>query len=142
MTRFAGFLLTASLLLGCSNGLAAWLRRHTYAPTFRYVPEEKVRASMRDLAVHTRELDRVLREASVSGSYPREKIVGSLVEMDRVCGDLEPGQWPSNHPFLFEAIGHLRDDIQQARLAAERDPPNYFFAGAVSGACIYCHRLR
>lgn len=32
----------------------------------------------------------------------------------------------------------LRQDIQQARKAAERDPPNYFYAGAVSGACLYC----
>ena len=34
----------------------------------------------------------------------------------------------------------LADDLRAARTAAEHDPPNYFLAGSVSGACLYCHR--
>jgi hypothetical protein len=36
----------------------------------------------------------------------------------------------------------LRADAELARSAAAAEPPRYAMAGAVTGACIYCHEAR
>jgi hypothetical protein len=45
----------------------------------------------------------------------------------------------SNHPMLEAHFDQFRQDIIRARDAVRADPPAYFLAGAVSGACVYCH---
>jgi len=46
---------------------------------------------------------------------------------------------PDGEISLQRSHGAFRRDIEMARLAAERDPPNYFLAGSVAGSCSYCH---
>jgi hypothetical protein len=48
----------------------------------------------------------------------------------------------SNHPRIQEHAPHLRADLDRALLAVKKDPPNYYYAGVVSGACTYCHAPR
>jgi hypothetical protein len=80
-----------------------------------------------------------------TGGYPLGMLrsfgsVGSLLAgMEEAAASLGPAGWPSNHPQIGANLDRLWRDIEHARRAAEREPPNYFYAGVVSGACLYCH---
>jgi hypothetical protein len=128
-------------LLGCADPLG-WTREHTYPPDFNYIPREKLRSTMWSLAAEVTHLDRIMREAADSGRYPREEVLAVLARMEVTAGALGHEGWPSNHPRIGQNVGLLREDIQRARFQVERDPPNYFRAGALSGACTYCHGPR
>jgi hypothetical protein len=85
------------------------------------------------------ELRRLLRGESESGRDPHSQIVLLLADMEQTVQQLGPDPWSSNHPQLGEGLKALADDLRAARTAAEHEPPNYFLAGSVSGACLYCH---
>jgi len=133
---------TALLTAACCGTVPETLRRHSYPPSFNYVPHEDLHSAMWQLAHDTYELDRILRESASGGGYPREEILSLLAGMDEAARSLGPGGWPANHPQIGANVDLLRQDIERARQAAERNPPNYFYAGAVSGACLYCHASR
>ena len=132
------------MLLGaaCFHDVAETLRQHTYPPSFNYVTQEQLKSAMWQLAHDTYELDGILREGAEGGGYPHQRILGLLASMEDAAGSLGPGEWPSNHPQIGANVDRLRQDIQHARRAAERNPPNYYYAGSVSGACLYCHVSR
>jgi hypothetical protein len=121
---------------------ASWIdvfRRHTYPPDFRYVPDEQLRDSMWFLGRETLELRRVLGDPNLSDETRRtraELLLGGMQETVRKIG---PEQWSSNHPELQSGLQALESDIQAAREGVLHDPPNYFLAGSISGACGYCH---
>jgi hypothetical protein len=85
------------------------------------------------------ELRRLLRGESEVGRDPRSQIVLLLADMEQTVQQLGPDPWSSNHPQLGAGLKVLADDLRAARTAAEHDPPNYYLAGSVSGACLYCH---
>ena len=43
-------------------------------------------------------------------------------------------------PELQSGLQALGSDIHAAREAVKHDPPNYFLAGSVLVACLYCHK--
>jgi len=124
---------------GCYGQLAESLRRTTYPPSFRYIPESELRSAMWLLGHQSLELRRLLRGESESGRDPRSQIVLLLADMEQTVQQLGPDPWSSNHPQVGEGLKALADDLRAARTSAEHDPPNYFLAGSVSGACLYCH---
>ena len=85
-------------------------------------------------------LRELLRGGAESGNDQRSQIVLLLADMGQTVEQLGPDPWSSNHPQLGEGLRTLADDLRAARTAAEHDPPSYFLAGSVSGACLYCHR--
>jgi hypothetical protein len=124
---------------GCGTSLGGFLRRHTYPPDFRYVSEEKFRSSMWLLGRETLELHRVLADASLSESTRRTRADLMLGGMEETVRKIGPEQWSSNHPELQSGLQALESDLHAARVAVSHDPPNYFLAGSISGACLYCH---
>ncbi len=128
----------ALLLLSSCSDVAAHLRHHTYPPGFRYVTQEQLDSSMWRLAHGVRGLREALREQPVDATR-RAEIIQFLQMMDLAAKDLDAQGWPSNHPLVDAHLDALRADIAQARRAVEWNPPNYVLAGAVSGACMYCH---
>jgi hypothetical protein len=127
-------------LLGCSDGPWSFLRRHTYPPSFRYIPQPELRSAMWLLGKQSLELSRILRSVPDGASPPQSQVVLLLADMQITVEDLGAGEWPTNHPELGQGLQALAEDIRAARAAADRDPPKYFLAGSVSGACLYCHR--
>ena len=125
--------------LACSPGALERLRGHTYPPNFNYIPADRLRSSMWELADHASQLDRLMRQSHDGGEPLREQVILQLTEMDRAARVLGPGGWPSNHPRVSRNIDRFRQDLEAARHAAELDPPNYFLAGSVAGACMHCH---
>jgi hypothetical protein len=135
----SGCFVASALLVACSSNTAEVLRRHSDLPPFNYVTQDQLRFAMWRLAHDVYELDRTLREEAGVAGYPRERILGLLAGMEEAAASLGPAGWPSNHPQIGANLDRLWRDIEHARRAAEREPPNYFYAGVVSGACLYCH---
>ena len=94
---------------------------------------------MWQLAFHSREL-RVLMASPEKTAVNRPEVLQHLRAMEQVMIDLNRTGWPTNHPMVDANRSSFLQDIRTAQDGASRDPPNFFLAGAVSGACAYCHR--
>ncbi|MFO0726264.1 MAG: hypothetical protein U1E65_20940 [Myxococcota bacterium] len=128
---------SATLLLiglGCAE-----VRKATYPPEFKYMPEAAVRSSMWKLADQSVKLQAELRKGAPGDSEKRQAIVKILAAMEDIMGEVDPAGTRTNHPMLDQNLDQFRSDLTQARQAAEADPPNYFLAGSVAGGCLYCH---
>jgi len=129
----------ACVWLACSTGGLEALREHTYPPSFNYVSEEQLQSAMWKLADQAIRLDRMMRTANVGDEALQAQVIWLLTEMVFVTGELGPADWPSNHPRVSRNVAVFRRDLEAARRAVEVDPPNYFLAGFISGACVHCH---
>jgi hypothetical protein len=137
-----------SVLLACAG--AQEIREYTYPRSFEYISRGEIQTTMGQLAVQVRRLDELLIgteprtvedrvESPVHDGRRQRKVVELLEDMERVARALGTGDVRSNHPRLDEGADPFRERLAAARRAAERDPPNYYLAGTVSGACRYCH---
>lgn len=124
----------------CGTTWPSFLRRHTYPPDFQYVSEDKLRSSMWLLGRETLELRSVLADPALSDATRRTRAELLLGGMETTVQKIGPGQWSTNHPELRSGLEALESDIHAAREAVNHEPPSYFLAGSVSGACLYCHR--
>lgn len=124
---------------GCGTSLTEAFRSHTYPPDFRYVPEDKLRISMWLLGHETAELRAVLADPSLSDETRRTRAELLLGGMEQTVLKIDVGNWSSNHESLEHGLEALRSDIRAAHDAVNHDPPSYYLAGSVSGACLYCH---
>jgi len=122
---------------GCTD-VARWLRQYTYPPEFRYIERDDVRATMRELAAHSRELNQLIK-SNDGPQAQRAEIVMHLHAMEEEAQKLDQSGWPTNHPLIDMNLPSFRRDLRLAREAVEREPPNFLLAGPVTGACIYCH---
>jgi hypothetical protein len=127
-------------LFGCAD-LAGWMRQYTYPPTFHYITDEQLRSTMWRLAYHSRELRELMTSAQGTAVY-RTEVLQHLRMMEEATIDLNRTGWPTNHPLIDANRSSLLRDIRTAQEAVSRDPPNFLLAGAVSGACAYCHASR
>lgn len=129
----------AGFALACSPGATERLRSHTYAPTFNYIPAEKLEFAMWKLAERVEQLDHRLRHAEAGDEALPDDVARILTEMEQVTAALGLGGFPSNHPRISRNVESFREELAAARRAVELSPPNYFLAGSVSGACMHCH---
>lgn len=127
-------------LHSCAD-FASRVRQYTYPPTFHYISNEQLRSTMWRLAYHSRELRELITDPEKPAAH-REEILSHLEVMERAAVDLNRTGWPSNHPLIDANRINLLRDIQNAQAAVRRDPPNFFLASAVSGACFYYHPHR
>jgi hypothetical protein len=127
-------------VLGCA-GFAGWVRQYTYPPTFHYITDEQLRSTMWRLAYHSRELRELMVSPDETAAH-RAEVLQHLRVMEQATIDLNRTGWPTNHPLIDANRSSLLQDIRTAQEAVSRDPPNFLLAGAVSGACAYCHPSR
>jgi hypothetical protein len=139
LRRGLAALAVAGAWLGCAPDGLERLRAHTYPPTFTYISDEQLRSTMWKLADHASQLDRLMRASHDGGEALRAQVIWQLTEMDRAAAALGPTGWPTNHPRVSRNVETFRREVEAARHAAELEPPNYFLAGSVSGACVQCH---
>lgn len=121
----------------------AGLHELTYPPNFSYLPAEKLNSAMWVLAAEISRLDDLLRDApSMSGdSAVRNQIAiqETLRRLGAAAEEIdEPGR-VSQHPALNRNMSRFKERIESARRGAERTPPNYYQASALSGSCFLCH---
>lgn len=127
---------------GCTSDLLERTRAHTYPPNFNYIPNEKLDSTMWQMAAQVDELDERLREATAGDEALQGDVVRMLGEMEQTSRALGMGGWPSNHPQVSRNVETFRLDLHHARRAVELNPPSYFLAGSISGACMHCHGTR
>jgi hypothetical protein len=126
--------------VACGTSWPQFIRAHTYPPDFSYVSEDELRSSMWVLGRDTLELRRVLADRCISEETRRTRVELLLGAMEGTVQQIGPTQWSTNHPELKSALEALESDVHAAREGVKHDPPTYFLAGSVSGACLYCHR--
>ncbi len=135
--RLALAALIAIQLIGCAD-FARWVRQYTYPPEFHYIERDQVRSTMRLLAFHSRELNRLI-QSSDEPQQRRNEILMHLRAMEEAAEKLDHSGWPTNHPMIEMNLPSFRADLKFAREAIEREPLNSPFVGPVTGACFYCH---
>ena len=110
-------------------------------PPFDYADGEELRAGMHQLAFELQQLDMILvREHDESANFQQE-VAGSLRNIERIGGVLRAGDLSSTHTFLRDDMTRFLSGVSRARSDAERNPPRYYSAGRVSGACVNCHQV-
>ncbi len=125
---------------GCSNGVSGRVRSATYPPDFHYITREKLTSTMWQLADLVTRLDHTLRDAQESDTARRGQAIQILQSMEAASQALGQGGWPSNHPRVSRNIESFRESVRAAKRDLELDPPSYFRAGSISGACLHCHQ--
>jgi hypothetical protein len=133
-------LVAVAVIAACGTGLGE-LRRHTYGPGFNYLTQDQLETTMGRFARLVTQLNAVMAADADPeiDAAERAHIIELLRRLEHEAQALGPGGWPSNHPRISRHVDSLRRDLERARQAAEREPPNYYWAGSISGACSYCH---
>jgi hypothetical protein len=145
MTRpehFAACALFLTLLLvplACKTPFGP-VRVTTFPPDLSYLPPERVQTAMWVLAAEIQYLEERLNHRSEQEQRSqRSKIRQSLERMQVAARTLdEPGR-TTQHPVLNENLGPFMRRLERAKLAADRDPPNFYLASTIAGSCFLCH---
>ena len=90
-------------------------------------------------AVELQQLDLAMIGEDSRDSMFRQQIVNHLENIERMGSDLRQGDLASRHRFLLSGMTDFLNDVERARMNAEANPPRYYLAGRVSGACTSCH---
>ena len=139
LLRLLPVALLALIPMACNSDFAAAVRRVTYPPDFVYVTEAELRGNMGRLGNQL-----ALLENALVASYDREpvqqEVIDILTRIGQIGSGLQAGEAGANHPFLEDEMPRFVRDVSRARLAAMMDPPQYYLAGRVAGACTNCHR--
>lgn len=116
------------------------VRKLTIPPNFQYIPHERVQSSMWMLASEVHRLDELLRASPDSANVLLQgEIQSSLRRMAAAVEQIDhPGQ-TTQHPALNRNLDRFAERIANAQRGADRTPPNYFQASALSGSCFVCH---
>jgi len=127
----------AAQLSGCSD-TARWVRQYTYPPEFRYVQRDDVRATMRQLALHSHQLNELMLQDQAPEEHRRE-MIEHLRAMESAADKLDQSGFSTNHPKVDMNLPKFRRDLKLAREGIEHEPPNFLLAALVRGACDSCH---
>jgi hypothetical protein len=130
------------ILLACT---AAQIRSVTYPPDFHYITRSEVRGVMDELAVRMTELESLMQGEAQDDfaldSEQKARVASLLSEMKGFARELDSGT-RTNHPDIDRYAPELRDDLERALRGVNAIPPNYYYAGQISGSCEYCHAPR
>ncbi len=124
--------------LGCGGGPLKRVRAATYAPDFHYITKQEIRTTMGTLAAQLDTLDRIMWQ--VGGPRPEDRTeINEILSRMQVLATQLKRREQSNHPRIHAHASRLQRDIERALVSMGKEPPNYYFAGVISGACSYCH---
>jgi len=125
----------------CSGEPLERVRDYTYPPDLHYITKQQIRTTMGALAAQVDALDEIMWQPGGPTGKDQARVVEILSQMRTLARELDP-RAHSSHPRIEAHGARLRHDIERALAAARRAPPNYYYAGTVSGACTYCHEPR
>ncbi|MCA9510063.1 MAG: hypothetical protein R3E88_14965 [Myxococcota bacterium] len=131
----------AFAVASCTGADLAQVRDFTYPPDFDYLTREELTTTMGALAREVDSLDRVMWAQTASPAEARDDVVAILERMHELASRLGEGG-ESNRPRVHHEAPRLIGDIERALAAVQKEPPDYFWAGRVSGSCTYCHEPR
>ena len=129
-------MLSAMVIAGCSG-----VRVDTYPPDFTYLPTSEIKGTMTRMSVEIWRINDILDRNETVVGYQRDEILDALRALERSAQNMGAGWQLTNHALIDENIDAFKDSVVDARLAIEREPPNYYLAGKLSGSCLACHRI-
>ncbi len=142
--RYLSALLALTVLSACSSsGGGSSFPGVANPPDFDYADGAELRSQMHQLAFELQQLDLALvgeTSDSVTDRSTRDAIVNHLNDIERIGNDLREGDLSTSHTFLRNDMDSFLSTVSRARRAAEDNPPTYYMAGRVSGACVNCHQ--
>ncbi len=141
MTRGVKSVLVAVVLTAVVTGCAL-VRKATYPPDFVYLEKTQVVGAMAELNVDLWRIDDIIAGSETILPYKREEIIGILRHMETVANRLGAGPRTTNHLFIDDNIDAFKEQVLEALRFVEKEPPNYYFAGRLSGGCMACHQRR
>lgn len=131
--------LAALVAPACAAPTAAQIREHTYPQAFHYIARQEIHTAMGRLARSAYQLDEHLRDETSLDAEDQAEVVRLLQDMESTAKELADGSAKTNHSLLDRNLPGFVRNIEQARKAAEAEPPSYFLAGTVTGSCVACH---
>lgn len=133
MTRWRPWIVVIALLAAPACGSSG-------SSKVDVMPKDELHSDMWTLAELTSELDTLMREQG--NDVRQDEVVKLLSHIERVSERLAQPSNRKKHPLMEEEIDGFKQRAMEARIAAAGTPPNYYLAGALAGACIYCHDPR
>lgn len=137
--------LALTVLAGCSSNGGSGFPGIANPPEFDYASGGELRSQMHRLAFELQQLDMALSAETSdmeTDRGTRDDIVDHLSDIERIGNDLREGDMSTSHTFLRNDMDSFLATVSRARRAAESNPPRYYMAGRVSGACVNCHQTR
>jgi hypothetical protein len=131
-------IISVMLLTACSSFFEG-VRSVTYPPDFNYISRQKLTDTMQQFALYTTLLDNNLKDPADITQQQRQSSIEILQKMENLSLKLGTETLSSNHDIVSFNIDQFRQNIQDARIGLQLDPPNYYRAGAVSAYCLNCH---
>jgi len=114
--------LTVSLALGCA------------AERYNVVPPGPLHSYMVRIRAGVDKLDRLM-----VSSPTQAEVVAVLTHIEFAAKQLTRSGVRSKHPLLRDNAVSFHSSVLRALRGAAANPPNYYSAGKVGGACIHCH---
>lgn len=124
------------LLAGCAK---EW-RQVGYPSSFHYVTKAELRTAMDRMAHSVTTLDRILRDSKTVTPEQHLEVVEALDNLRQNAFSLRGTDQKTNHKILDDNLDGFIQNVDAARRGATADPPNYFLAGSITGACLACHQ--
>ena len=115
------------------------IRKHTYPPDYTYLEKGDVHESMQSITLTSLALNQEFKDTNEE-AVSQERVVALLQELQSGLHGLKTPAHTANHPLFNENLERFRRDVELALMNAQKDPPNYYYAGSVSGSCLYCHK--
>ena len=94
---------------------------------------------MHQLAFELQQLDLAMLADDYRDGVFQQQVVVHLENIERLGGQLRQEDLATRHRWLLDDMTTFLGDVQRARRNAEANPPRYYLAGRVSGACVNCH---
>lgn len=134
--RFLVLLAVLGLVACATTGKA--VRTVTDPPGWRWLDDAELRSTMHELGRLVRQLDGLLNGPPLD-VVQQQQVVGLLDEMESLAVGLEGAGAPSGHPEFDEMAPRFRAFVGTAKHGVQQEPPSYYAAGTITGACMYCH---
>lgn len=97
---------------------------------------------MSRLAGSVARLELLIADSDMNFAQRREAVIEELIKVEELSDSLGAGYKKTNHLFIDEHIDDFKAEVRRARLAVEREPPDYYLVGRIAGNCAACHRQR
>jgi len=135
----AGTLVVLLLGSACQTDRQS-VREVVYPPDFSYISPDRLKGSMWILAAEVQRLDELLRTpADTDDARLQKQVQSSLLRIGAAVEQIDTPGRATQHPALNRNLSSFARRVAMAQRGAERTPPNYFQASALSGSCFLCH---
>ncbi len=124
-------------LTSCSQ-----IRKLTYPENFTYITKKDLRNSMHQLNTRLVFLESLFPVDTSPRLEIKKKVIEELDKISLIATEIRGKNEQTNHLVIDDHLDQFLSDISRAKLQVEANPPNYYYAGKITGSCSGCHRYR